>query len=269
MIGTSSTRSETRSSTAYTGTLDVDALGMRGLKLSVVDTPGFNDTSGFAQDACNLRAIQNFCAKHISSTCAMAHPNLIILCVRATDNRFDGDKSCFTKGLQILEAMRIIDSKNVNLILVMTMVCQLSRNPKEWKEEASARGKDFKKVIKEKLNLEVQVIYIENHPFDNGLERIGKTSLLPDGTKQPENLLQGILHQLKENGDEIGYYTLQQVCAEDSLKNFHPSVSVEAKMAVPDGSNLDSDENQCLLILQDVSGASQAIKNLKEEYERV
>ena len=265
---TSESESQTSSVTAYTATVDVEALGLKGLQLNFVDTPGFGDTGGFAQDACNLWAIQQFCAKCISTSSALAVPNIIILCLKASENRFRGEKSSFTKGLQILEAMRIIDSKNVNLILVMTMVCQLSRNPKKWKEEASTRERDFKNVIKEKLKLDIQVVYIENQISKNDLETDGKSSMLPDGTKQPENLLQVILKQLKANKDEVGYATLQQFCT-GSKQHFIAGASIQAKIAREDGSNLDKDENQCLLILQDVSGASQAIKNLRVEYEKV
>ena len=61
----------------------------------VIDTPGFNDTEGIEQDACNLASIYNMLTNYeplqslSGKTDAKLYPNTILILMRATDKRFE------------------------------------------------------------------------------------------------------------------------------------------------------------------------------------
>lgn len=57
---TSDTKSETRVTTEFEITGDDANYNTTGIKIGVVDSPGFNDTDGTAQDACNFYSIKSF-----------------------------------------------------------------------------------------------------------------------------------------------------------------------------------------------------------------
>ena len=265
MIKTSGKKSETRSVTEYIRKCNVGKLQLSGLEVDIVDTPGFGDTEGLPQDACNLWAIQRFCAETIK-----AYPNIIVVCMKATENRFEGAKSNFVKCLKILQAMHIIDKEKVNVVIVLTHACALPRRKQRWIEKSSDLANNIKDVLKKELGFSVRVAYIENSIDDYDLDLMDQGSLLPDGTLQPQNLFWVIRDQLKDNGDDLGYLTFEQVYSERMTgKPFLVGNSIDAKIAKDHQDNLDQEENQCLLILQDVAGASDAFKKLKAQFDKV
>ena len=268
LISTNNKSSETRAVTEFSRTCDVPDLGLKGLRMNIVDTPGFEDTAGIQQDACNLWAIKKFCIKYLHTANIMAFPNIILLCVKATDNRFDGKKSSLVKNLEILEAMRVIDRQNSNVVLVLTHACGVA--PKNWAQTISETARNINQVLKSRLGFYAKVAHIENNFDGHNLLLRDDGTLLPDGTIQPQNLFLTIMDQLEDNGDQLGYSTFRQIYADGVRKlRFERGNSVPAKIMSTEGNRMDKDENQCFLILQDVSGAVEGLNDLRAEYERV
>ena len=272
MIETSNKATATRTVTEYSRFCNVKELGLKGLKLNIIDTPGFADPDGVQQDACNLWAIQKFCQTHIHTAKNLANPNIILFCMKASENRFDGRKSSFVKCLEILQAMRIIDTTNVNIVIVLTNACAVAQKKEVWMEKISETSQNMVQVLRDRLGFAAKVVYVENRPGYFDLVREDDTTFLPDGRAQPENLYLTIMDQLKENGDVLGYSTLRQIYSDGWRKQrFLPGNSVPAKIVNNKGSisELDKDENQCFVILQDVAETSMAFQNLREEYSKV
>ena len=268
MILTSNRSSETRTVTEYSKTCAVPELGLKGLRMNIVDTPGFGDTDGPQQDACNLCAIKKFCSEYLHTAKILAQPNIILLCMEATEKRFDGAKSSLVKNLQILEAMRVIDRENPNVVLVLTNACSVAR--KNWAAKISETAKNINQVLKSRLGFCAKIAYIENDLENHELPGKDEGTLLPDDTVQPANLFLTIMEQLEINGDELGHSTFRQIYSDGVRKqNFKPGNSVQAKIMSKEGNRMDKDENQCFLILQDVSGAAEGLNDLIAEYERV
>ena len=69
----------------------------------LIDTPGFNDTEGLEQDACNLACIHDMLRNHAPLQSlsgreeAKLFPNVILLLAKATEKRFEGENSNLTK----------------------------------------------------------------------------------------------------------------------------------------------------------------------------
>ena len=263
-----STNYKTVAVTEFSRTCDVPDLGWKGLRMNIVDTPGFKDTAGLQQDACNLWAINKFCIKYLHTANIMAFPNIILLCVKATENRFDVEKSPLVKSLEILEALRVIDRENCNVVLVLTHACAVP--PNNWAQRMSNKTKDINEILKKRLGFYAKVAYIENAFENHELLVRGDGTLLPDGTIQPENLFLTIMDQLENNGDLLAHTTFRQIYADGVRKLcFERGNSIQAKIMSESGNCMDKDEKQCFLILQDVSGAAECLNDLRAEYERV
>jgi len=106
---TSASKSETRKTTEFLLKEDDVELGVKDLSLGVVDTPGFNDTEGMEQDAANLACIYDMLSNHpplqslSGNDEAKLFPNVILLLVKATEKRFEGANSNFTKSLMAIK----------------------------------------------------------------------------------------------------------------------------------------------------------------------
>ena len=180
------------------------------MKLHVVDTPGFNDTDGFNQDACNLWGIRKFCQERIT-TGSIFYDNIILFCMKTTENRFEGPESKFSKMLRILKDLKVIDPvhANNNLIVVLTFACAIP--PKDLREKAMK----IRNVLKAKKSLfrEPPVVFIENdftgHALRTNKNNSGGT-ILPDGTIQPLNLFHAMMDLMRRNHDELGYITIRE-----------------------------------------------------------
>ena len=61
---TNSTTSETKITSEFLAFADDPDLEVKNLVLGIVDTPGFNDTDGLKQDACNFYSIKEFYKDH-------------------------------------------------------------------------------------------------------------------------------------------------------------------------------------------------------------
>ena len=270
MAATSPITAATRSVSEFSKSFNIQELQLGGVRLNIIDTPGFGDTDGVLQEACNLWAIKQFCYKYLKTAKILAYPNVILLCVKANDNRFDGKKSSFVKSLEILEAMRVIDKKNVNVVIVLVNACALGQNKETWSEKIMEKAESFKRVVKAKLEFSARVVYVENFPTDFSLKIRGAGSVLPDGTLQPENLYLAIMEQMKENGDEMGYSTFKQIFGDGMQKQvFELRRCVHAKVASENGNILDDHEELCLQILENVEVETDAFLALKAKFDKV
>ena len=164
LVATADKSSETRSVSEFSRLCDIQKLKLKDLKMNIIDTPGFGDTDGVHQDACNLCAIKEFCNKYLQTAKILAYPNIILVCVKANDTRFAGQKSSFVKSLEILEAMRVIDKKNVNIVIVLVNASCLAQNKETWSEIILQKAESLKRVVKAKLGFSARVVYVENFP---------------------------------------------------------------------------------------------------------
>ena len=83
-----------------------------------MDSPGFNDTDGLPQDACNFYSIKQFYKTHpILKNC---YPNVVLVLINAGDKRIGGSASNLEKSLKCILKLDLVDKKNPNVIGVMT-----------------------------------------------------------------------------------------------------------------------------------------------------
>ena len=248
LVATSPVQSETRSVKEYTAITSIQELRTIGVRLRTVDTPGFNDIDGLKQDACNLMAIKKYCEKNccLRRSC---FPNVILLCVKAADNRLLGPQSKLAKSLQILKDLQVIDAECPNLMLVMTHACSIGcnvNNVERWKNRLRDQVLAFQGVLKEHIGFEPLVAYLENGIDDNELQRVNGGSVLPDGTIQPLNLFDVIMKLLQDNRDELGYATIREFYKRSSEGvdfNVEVDRSVEATLAKAEA--LSEEEEVC------------------------
>ena len=244
----SETTSETRSVVGFTTETHCEQLKYEGLKFTVVDTPGFDDADGLAQDACNIRAVQKYTEKHLWVNGNISFPNIILLCVKATDNRVIGPETDLIKTIRTLESLNVIDSRKPNLIIVVTHACFFPK--KVYAEKKLKLEKMYQEAIKAALNCVVPVVLIENNFDDYDLaEDDRKTgTVLPDREIQPPNLFHTIMDVLRNNNDELALMTLREVYRNAAKVEFSHQSSAQAKK--PNNvTELDEDETQCWNLL--------------------
>jgi GTP-binding protein EngB required for normal cell division len=197
---TSSKMSETRATTEFKLVAPEPSLGVSNLSLSLVDTPGFGDTEGLAQDACNLVSISKFLAEGQEGR---VFPNMILIVFNASEKRFDGKNSAFYKALREVGKLGIVDKRRPNVILVLTHICSLPTKTAE--EKVNAISGNLIAIIKETLDVTAEAVCLENEYEDYGLEKEGDQTKLKikNGEMQPRNLFIAIILRLQENGDDL------------------------------------------------------------------
>ena len=225
-----------------------EELKYKGLKLTVVDTPGFNDTSGLAQDACNIHAVQKYTEKHMSVYGHVSFPNIILLCVKATDNRAIGPETELIKTIRTLKSLDFIDSERPNLIIVVTHACFFPK--KVYVDRKQELKQMYQDAIKDALKCVVPVVLIENRFDDYDLaEDDRKTGTkLPDGEEQPPNLFHTVMDVLRNNNDELARMTLRETYRNGTKVEYSQQSSVQAKKA-HDVKELDAAETKCWNLL--------------------
>ena len=229
---TSETKSETRSTKEFVVKGNDPKYEVEGLSLGLVDTPGFCDTDGSKQEACNLLCMREFFRTH--DTLSKCFPNLIFLIVKATDNRIEGENSQLGKALRCIEQFCLVDVKYPNVVVILTHVCSVrKKNDKEWSKALDKIKSTFKRIVFNKLKVDAPVVLIENKYEDCNLERRDDYTLLQNGEWQPRNLYAACADLLVQNNDNLGLITLNSIFVES--KHRKPRIEFgkesEAKIA--------------------------------------
>ena len=168
----------------------------------------------------------------------------------ATDKRFQGEQSMFFKSLRAFSQLDLVDTKNPNVVVVMTHVCSVPY--KKWKSELKQKADSIKRLIQQALRVEPPVVCIENDYEEWGLKttKRGYQSKLPDGINQPNNLFLAIANQLREIEDNLGLQTFKHFYkTSEQKKNVHEYTSSRAKTAKEQ--QLNSEETKLLNALMD------------------
>ena len=221
-------RSETRSTTEYIIESDSDQYEASGLKMALVDTPGFTDTGGSKQDACNFSSIKRFYESH--PTLKGFFPNLVFILISAADARLEGPCSDLTRSLKSLSQLNLVDRQHPNVIGIITRADFLGKRMPRWKTNFDQTCEIFRNAVFEYL--EVPPTFVPIVPIDNDLEdreREDDWTLLIDGTKQPRNLFKACGVVLKKSGDPFGKIVLNACFVENS--NPHQGLQVKARVA--------------------------------------
>ncbi len=150
------------------------------LPLGLVDTPGFSDTDGSHQDACNLLSIQKFYRTHPKlSGC---YPNLIFVIVKATDNRIMGENSDLGKSLRCIKQLGLVDPDKPNVVAILTHACGIPW--KKWSKNLERIKSAVRRIIFKALKVFAPVVMLENAYDDYELEVRGDYTCLPNGELQ-------------------------------------------------------------------------------------
>ena len=184
------------------------------LPLGVVDTPGFGDTAGSHQDACNFFSIRKFFRTH--PKLKGHYPNLVFLVVKANENRFMGDNSELAKSLRCVKLLNLVDFNNPNVVAVMTHACGVPcGNIDKWSKKMATLKSSVKTIIFEALKVTAPVVLLENKYGEDDYELYvdGDYTRLPNGVLQPRNLYEACVNVLKGNGDNFGLITLNSIFA--------------------------------------------------------
>ena len=210
---TSETQSETRSTKEYIINSKDPEHEVKGVSLGLVDTPGFCDTDGPEQDACNLLSIQRFFRTH--PTLSGCYPNLILLFVNANDNRKMGENSKMGKSLRCVKQLGLAEPKNPNVVTILTHACSIQKeNDEEWTKELNNIKKSVSKIVVDNLKVLAPVVLIENMYEDCRLKRRGYYTALPNGEWQPENLYLACKNVLTNNNDSLSVTTFNSIFVE-------------------------------------------------------
>ena len=261
--------SETRSVSEFVATSSSRTLNVKNLALSLVDTPGMNDDSGIDQDACNMWAIKKFLQEGNNGAGRGNFPNVILLCIDATEKRFAGPRSVFVRNLELLQAMAVIDADNPNLVIVLTNACSIAHaeGVESWKKELEEKANLMQKITNCKFGFIAPYVFLENNFQRWNLHYDAENSgtVLPDGSVQPANLYRTIMQVLDANEDQLGYLTMRQFYEQgSSWQNFSTAREIQCKNAMTD--HLDDNELECRDIL---CSNSDAYRIINERYETV
>ena len=233
---TSATKSETKTTSEYVITIDEPNYQVCDLKISVIDTPGFNDTVGVNQDACNFVSIKRFFETHPDLPETMTYPNLVFLVVSAMDQRIEGPNSNLSKCLRGIKLLNVIDTSRPNLVVVVTFCCSVGhKNVVKWKERMQEKKDAISTVVYEVLGVQAPVVLIENgYDDEHDLPRDDDFTLLPNGEKQPKNLYDACLKLLKGNKDRFGWMAFNasfQRAKKDRPTNGHEIEAKDSRVA--------------------------------------
>ena len=243
---TSATESETKSTSEYVLTVDEPSYEVCDLKMSVIDTPGFNDTGGINQDACNFLSIKRFFETHPSLSKQWTYPNLIFLVVSAMDQRIKGPDSNLSKNLRSIKLLQVVDKNCPNLVIIVTFCCSVAyKDVDKWKRKMRDKKNVISTVVFEVLGVQAPVVFLENGAYDHDLEKKGDFTILPDGERQPKNLYNACQKLLERSEDRFGCLVLNAVFTrtkKDCPTNGHKVEANSCVEKLSDGERLRFDD---------------------------
>ena len=198
IVGTSEFSSGTQVVTEYACSVKNSGVFQSDLTMSFIDTPGFGETHG--KEAENLRKISHFIGSKFSPL--ETFPSIVLIAVSAEDNRISGIHSMFSKMLHVLSKLNVVDRLHPNVVIVVTHAMYFLK--KEYHEKSKQIEKICKVLARAHFCIEVPVVFIENLDRREEMKEEGDWKILPDGTRQPLNLFEAMIHLMKQSGDEIG-----------------------------------------------------------------
>ena len=220
---------------------------VEGLPLGLIDTPGFCDADSSKQDLCNVLCIHDFFRTH--PTLSGRYANLILIFVKATDNRIEGENSDVGKSLRCIKQLGLVDPKNPNVVIVLTHVCSIRKKTDEaWTKELERIKSAVSKVVSNALKVRAPVVLIENMYEDCDLEHCGDYTRLPNDELQPENLYLACAEVLQKNKDSLGLITLNSIFVEAKKGPITHGHEFTAKKAKQD--ELDEEEKKMIEIFE-------------------
>lgn len=210
---TSATESETKSTSEYVLTVDEPSYEVCDLKMSIIDTPGFNDTGGINQDALNILSVKRFFETHPILKEQQTYPNLVFLVVSAMDPRIKGPCSNLSKGLRGIKFLEVVDTNCPNVVVVVTFCCSVGhKNVDKWKKMMQTKKDLISTIVFEVLGVKTPVVFVENDPENfHELQKDGDFTILPDGERQPKNLYNACQKLLERSKDRFGLAVLNAV----------------------------------------------------------
>ena len=203
IIPTRKRRSDTREVTEYGCSLELSQIE-KNINIGFIDSPGFDDTEG--EDAENLAKISHFIETHPelgnSKQQVRVYPNIVLVVISASDDRLSGIYSIFSKMLHVLSKLNVVDKFYPNVVIAVTHAMYFSRD--EFDEETKHIEKICRILTRAHFSIEVPVVFIENLDKKKEMEQEGDWKILPDGTKQPLNLFDAMIHLMNQSRDKIG-----------------------------------------------------------------
>lgn len=243
--------SKTNATTEYLLTVDEPDYEVCDLSMSIIDTPGLNDTAGVEQDACNFVSMKEFLQTH-PSVDKKIYPNLVFLVVSAMDKRIAGVNSNLVKTLRGIKYLEVVDKNHPNLVVILTFCCSVPRgNVHRWKEKIEKKKQDISTIVFKVLAVRAPVIPMENAYGDNDheLEKDGDFTVLPNDERQPKNLYEACLLLLEENRDHFGLMVLNSVFQRP--KKYKPKKGHEVKAKSSCTETLSEKEKVLVLALSE------------------
>ena len=204
MVPVSSSQSCTSEVAEYVSTVQSDHWKVSNLQIGFIDTPGWDDTRSKDMDAFNFALMENFIATHPYLSCKTLkiYPNIVLIVIRAVDNRIIGENAKTSQMLRAISQLEIVDTDRPNVVFILTHAWAIPE--RRYAEESRAQKERVRQLSREFLGVTAPVVMIENKYHDNNLERCGDFTLLRDGNKQPLNLYNAMKKLMKGCNDEVG-----------------------------------------------------------------
>jgi hypothetical protein len=164
-------------------------LGVDCLSLCFVDTPGFEDQGGSAQDAENWSTIVEANVSELRGR----FPSTVLIVWSAADPRIGGSQTDLARFLQALGNLDVIDVHQPNVLLVLTHGSELFQGHFKKEADRMKHLEIYRKQIKAFLPIHaVDIVLLENNLDLVAPVPKSDFTKFPDGKMQPYNLFQSI-----------------------------------------------------------------------------
>ena len=196
---------DTKYVTEYVATMKSNHWKVSNLQIGFIDVPGWGDGRSDKQDVLNMALIDQFISKHpcLGSIVYKCYPSIVMIALRADDNRIKGENSQTVRMFRALTKLNIIDTKRPNLLIVLTYVMSIG-----GRKNFNQRLKEMLEIVKDLaisyLDTEPVIVYIENALENHDMDERGDYTVLRDGTLQPRNVFQGMMQITTVLKDEVG-----------------------------------------------------------------